>query len=337
MGKTILYIGNKLSSSKTNPTTHATLEEGLKAEGYKVISASPLRNKILRLSHMVLVFFRNYRRTDYVLIDVYSTQNFWYAVLLARLSAAFSKKYIPILHGGALKNRFSRSPQATEKLLRNALYIISPSHYLKEEVEKLGYINVKYIPNPLFLQKYQFRERENFQPNLLWVRAFDEIYNPLLALKALIILQKKYPGAKLCMVGPDKDGSLESCKKFARKNDLNVSFPGKLKKSEWANISVNYDLFINSSNIDNTPVSVIEAMALGLPVVSTNVGGLPYLIEDEVCGILVPANDAEAMAESVARIIEKPAAAKAMAECGRRKIKEFDWQLIKQEWHEVLV
>ncbi|WP_255702883.1 glycosyltransferase family 4 protein [Antarcticibacterium sp. 1MA-6-2] len=264
MGKTILYIGNKLSSSKTNPTTHATLEEGLKAEGYKVISASPVRNKILRLSHMILVFFKNFRRTDYVLIDVYSTQNYWYAVLLARLSAAFSKKYIPILHGGALKDRFNRSPNSTKKLLKNAWYIISPSHYLKEEVESLGYLNVKYIPNPLFLQKYEFKERNKFQPKLLWVRAFDRIYNPLLALKVLKILLEKYPGAELCMLGPDKDGSLEICRKFAKKNNLPVKFPGKLKKSEWAKLSVHYDIFLNSSEIDNTPVSVIEAMALGL-------------------------------------------------------------------------
>ena len=336
MGKTVLYIGNKLSSSKTNPTTHTNLEEGLTAEGFKVISASPLKNKILRLSHMLLVFFRHFRKVDFILIDVYSTQNFWYAVMIANLSRSFSKKYIPILHGGNLKTRFSKSPKATQKLLRNAFRIISPSVYLQQEVEKLGISNVQYIPNPLFLQNYKFIERTMFSSKLLWVRAMDKIYNPMLALKTLKLLQQKYPEATLCLVGPDKDGSLAVCRKYARKNNLNVKFTGKLKKKEWSRMASDYDIFLNTSDIDNTPVSVIEAMALGLPVVSTNIGGLPYLIEDEVCGLLVPPNDPKAMAAKIDHLLEDQEKAKSLARCGRDRIKEFDWKLIKNEWHRIL-
>ncbi|MCM4161380.1 glycosyltransferase family 4 protein [Antarcticibacterium flavum] len=336
MGKTVLYIGNRLSSSNTNPTTHTTLEEGLKAEGFEVISASPLKNKLLRLSHMLLVFFRNFRKANYVLIDVYSTQNFWYAVLLARLSAAFSKKYIPILHGGDLKKRFQQSPKPSAKLLKRAYCIVSPSEYLKAEVEALGYTSVKYIPNPLFLAKYDFQQRTSFQPKLLWVRAFDEIYNPLLALKTLEILRHQHPSAELCMVGPDKDGSMGKCRKYASEKDLQVDFHGKLKKKKWTRLAASYDIFLNTSNIDNTPVSVIEAMALGLPVVSTNIGGLPYLIENGVDGLLVPPNDPTAMEAKVSALLEDPAAAKTMAAAGRKKSTQFDWELIKGQWHEVL-
>ncbi len=336
MGKTLLYIGNKLSSSKTNPTTHSLLESGLKHEGYKVISASPYKNKFLRLTHMKLVFFRNYRRADHILIDVYSTQNFWYAVLIARLARLFSKKYIPILHGGDLKKRFNNSPKSTKSLLGHAHYIISPSLYLKTEVENLGFSRVKHIPNPLILDKYEFKVRQNFQPKLLWVRAFDEIYNPMLALKTLQLLLKKYPSAELCMVGPDKDGSLSAAKKYTQKHSLPVTFTGKLKKKEWLKLSADYDIFINTSDIDNTPVSVIEALALGLPVVSTNVGGIPYLIEENKTGLLVAPNDPGAMAEKISSLLEDPEKAKLLAKNGREKIKEFDWDLIKAEWHKVL-
>src|SRR5665811_2446773 len=96
MGKAILYIGNKLSGSGKNPTTHEALERGLKAEGFTIYSASHLQNKYLRLVDMFWCFLRNYRKVDFVLIDVYSTQNFWYALAIARMSKAFSKKYIPI-------------------------------------------------------------------------------------------------------------------------------------------------------------------------------------------------------------------------------------------------
>ena len=336
MAKTLLYIGNKLSSSKTNPTTHSLLESGLRNEGYEVISASPLKNKFLRLSHMKLAFFQNYRRADHILIDVYSTQNFWYAVLIARLARFFSKKYIPILHGGDLKKRFKNSPKATNSLLEQAHYIISPSLYLKTEVENLGFARVKYIPNPLILEKYTFKVREEFQPKFLWVRAFDEIYNPMLALRTLQLLLKAYPSAELCMVGPAKDGSLSAAKKYAKKHGLPVTFTGKLKKKEWIKLSADYDIFINSSDIDNTPVSVIEAMALGLPVVSTNVGGIPYLIEDGRTGLLVAPNDPDAMAAKVISLLENSAKAGSLATHGRQKIKEFDWELIKAEWNKVL-
>lgn len=336
MSKTLLYIGNKLSSSTTNPTTHGMLEAGLTGEGYRVISASPYKNKFLRLSHMKLVFFLNYRRAEFVLIDVYSTQNFWYAVLMGRLSNLFSKKYIPILHGGDLKNRFKNSPKATKKLLEHAHYIISPSLYLKTEVENLGFSRVKFIPNPLVLEKYEFKVRETFQPKLLWVRAFDEIYNPMLALHTIQLLLKKYPKAELCMVGPDKDGSLSAAQKYAQKHSLPVKFTGKLKKKEWISLSEEYDIFINSSDIDNTPVSVIEAMALGLPVVSTNVGGIPYLIEEGRTGLLVTPRNPEAMVEKIISLLENPGKAKLMAENGREKTKEFDWELIKAEWDKVL-
>ena len=84
--------------------------------------------------------------------------------------------------------------------------------------------------------------------------------------------------ATLAMIGPDVDGSLTKVKDLARKKNLDVNFTGKLSKPEWINYSKDFNVFINTTNFDNTPVSVIEAMALGLPVVSTNVGGMPFLI-----------------------------------------------------------
>ena len=200
----------------------------------------------------------------------------------------------------------------------------------------MGLSRVKYISNPLILDKYEFKVRHHFQPKLLWVRAFDEIYNPMLALKTLQLLVKKYPEAELCMVGPDKDGSLSAVKKYALKHKLPVTITGKLKKKEWISLSAAYDIFINTSDIDNTPVSVIEAMALGLPVVSTNVGGIPYLIEEGETGLMVNPKDPEAMTEKIISLLEDPAKAMRMAKNGREKTKEFDWEFIKEEWNKVL-
>jgi len=336
MKPSIIYIGNKISNSKSNPTTHSTLVKKLREEGYTVFSASSKRLKSLRLLDMIWLFLRKVTTTDYVLIDVYSTQNFWYAVIIAKLARLFSVKYIPILHGGDLISRFNHSKKETALLLKNAYYIVSPSEYLKKEVEALGFDHVVNISNSLELKEYQFKNRAIIQPKLLWVRAFNEIYNPMMAIKTIEVLQEKYPQATLTMVGPDKDGSLIECVDYAKAKKLNICFKGKLKKKEWINLAANFDIFINTTRIDNIPVSVLEAISLGLPIISTNVGGIPYIIKDSVNGLLVESNNVEAMSQAVDYLITYPAKAKEMALVAQRDLEKYSWQAIKFDWFKIL-
>ena len=167
---------------------------------------------------------------------------------------------------------------------------------------------------------------------MLWVRAFQELYAPLMALKTLQQLLPKYPEAELCMVGPDKDGSLQQCRAYAETHGLPVSFPGKLSKAEWIRLSEAYDLFLNTTTVDNAPLSLTEAMALGLPVISTRVGGIPYLITEGEDGLLVPSGDAEAMAAAVIRLLEEPELAEGISVRARKKVEGYDWEVVKEQW-----
>ena len=176
----------------------------------------------------------------------------------------------------------------TKSLFGNARINVAPSHFLYNIFVDHGFTNSRIIPNSITLENYPFKERNIFNPNFLWVRRFQERYNPLMAVKVFEQIYKKHPEAKMSMVGPEKDGSLASCKEYAKQKQLPIEFPGKMRKKDWAALSVDYDFFINSTDVDNTPISVIEAMALGLPVISTDVGGMPFLIEDGKDGILVP-------------------------------------------------
>jgi len=336
MTKSILYIGNDLQINSFTATYISFFSKMLRKEGYKVKTASTRSNKGLRLIEMLGLIVRYHKTTDIVLIDTYGAMNFYYAYLVAKTCQAYNVEYIPILHGGNLPERLSATKKYSKSLFGKAKINIAPSKFLYDIFKAEGFNNTKIIPNAIQMENYPFKKREDFQPKLLWVRRFQKRYNPVMALEVLLLLKKDYPNAKLCMVGPDKDGTMKTCKKFAAKNQLDIEFTGKLKKKAWAKLSKNYDFFINTTNIDNTPISVIEAMSLGLAVVSTNVGGMPVLIKNNDDGLLVPVNNAQDMAAEIDRLIKHPEKGQSLTENARKKVENFAWEKVKTDWNRVL-
>lgn len=334
--KHILYIGNKLKNSLTNETAIFSLGLLLEQEGYKVTYASDKINQFLRLWDMLWTTFKNRKKVDLVLIDTYSTNNFYYALLVSQLCRLLHLKYLPILRGGNLPHRLQQSPGLSKRIFKNAQYNIAPSLYLKEAFEAMRYTNLVYIPNSIEIAKYPYFERTLEVPKLLWVRSFARLYNPQLAIHVLKALRNKGINAQLCMVGPDSDGTLAEVKALAKSLGVDVIFTGKLTKAEWTTLANEYNVFINTTNFDNTPVSVIEAMALGLPVVSTNVGGIPFLINHDEDGILVPPIDVNAFLKAINQLVEEPDKMNYIVLKARQKVEKFDWEVVKNQWLEVL-
>lgn len=334
--KNLLYIGNKLSSHGFSVTTIETLGPLLEAEGFVVQYASDKRNKILRMLDMIRMLILNRNSTDCVLIDTYSTSNFWFAFAVSQIARFFKLQYIPILHGGNLPKKIKDWKKTSSMIFKNSLLNIAPSHYLLDAFLKEGYSNTAYIPNAIEMGQYKFIERKNSEPKLLWVRSFASIYNPKMAVDVLKILKKHFPEATLCMVGPDKDGSLDDTKNYAKSLGLAVEFTGKLSKKEWIARSENYAVFINTTHFDNMPVSVIEAMALGFPVVSTNVGGLSLLLENKKDALLVDDSDSEAMADALLYLFHNPEISSELSLNARSKAITFDWNNVKKMWKEIL-
>jgi glycosyltransferase involved in cell wall biosynthesis len=332
----LLYIGNKLSDHGYTSTSIETLGLFLEAEGFKVYYASSKKNKFFRMLEMLLMTFKYAKKVDYVLIDTYSTINFWYAFFISQLCRILGVKYIPKLHGGDLPSRIVRTKFFSNLIFKNAYINIAPSFYLYEAFKKNGYTNLKYIPNTIELQIYPQSTKEFKVPKILWVRSFAKIYNPLMAIKVFINIKKKYPEAQLCMIGPKKDESYEKAVRFAHKNNVEVTFTGKLSKENWIAVSKDFNIFINTTHFDNTPISVIEAMALGLPVVSTNVGGIPFLLEHNVNALLVSDNDTEGMILQVNRLIEESDLAATIAKNAKETVADFDWEVVKKQWIELL-
>ena len=332
----ILYIGNNLTKRTKYSTTMDTLSNLLENENYIVIKSSSKVNKIFRFIDMCFSVIKYRNKIDYILIDTFSTLNFYYALFTSQIARVFKIKYIPILHGGNLPYRLDKSKGISNLIFNNSYKNVAPSNYLKEAFEKRGYHTI-FIPNILEIDKYKFKERKKLQPKLFWVRAFKHLYNPTLAVEVLSLLKKYFQNATLCMVGPQTDKSFEETKSLVKKYNLenSVEFTGVLKKEDWHKKSEEFDIFINTTNFDNTPLSVMEAMALGLPIISTNVGGMPFLIEHNVDGLLVDKENPEQMAKAILNLIEENN--QEIRKNARLKAESFGWNVVKEKWNSILI
>ena len=226
--KTILYVGNYLAKTGITPTFNFQLIPRLR-EHFKVISTSSKEKKFLRMLDMIWELYRKRKVVNVVIIDVYSRQGYWYAVIIARLAHFYKIPYINLLHGGNLPIRLEGKAQPSKKLFGNAAYNISPSRYLQDVFIRAGF-DVQCIPNFIEIEKYPYQERPHIAARLFWLRSFHEIYNPLLAVRVLKRLVEMGYEASLCMVGPDKDGTFSQV--LALANELKVldrlNLPGQL-------------------------------------------------------------------------------------------------------------
>lgn len=299
--------------------------------------AGTRKNPLLRLFEMIWKTALIGGKADYLLIDTYSTYAFWYAYVTAIVARFYKVPYVSILHGGDLPKRLKESKWACDKLFNNSFANVAVSGYLQHEFEKYGYGTIL-IPNSININEYPFRLRNHCGPRLMWVRSFHRMYNPNMAADVLFKLLESYPDAALCMVGPDKDGSMAEFANYIREMGIEskVKLTGKLAKDEWLKLSEEYDFFINTTNVDNTPVSVMEAMALGMCVVSTNPGGIKFLVEDNAEALLVNPGCAEDMAGKIKFQMLNHSNVKQITLAARKKVESFDWGRVKLQWFDLL-
>jgi glycosyltransferase involved in cell wall biosynthesis len=336
--KSLLVIGNFLSRTLGVRSMAEELALRLSQRGWQVITASKRPQPWPRLFDMMVTAWQRRREYHTAYVEVYSGRAFFWAEAVSLTLRRAGKPYVLNLHGGALPGFARHWPGRVSRLLNSAVAVVTTSPYLLTEMSSYRK-DLRLIPNGLSLQNYEFKLRAQPQPHLVWLRTFREFYNPSLAPKVLSRLSREFQASKLIMVGPDThDGSLGQTQKTA--SDLNVahivSFPGKVPKEDVPVWLQKGDIFLNTTNVDNTPVSVIEAMALGLCLVSTEVGGIPYLLEHDTDALLVRPNDPDAMAAAVRRLLAEPGLARRLSENARKKAEQFDWITVLPQWESLL-
>ena len=333
----ILLIGNFLSKHGLNPTAIEDLAVSL-SNGYRIRTASHKKNPMIRLSDMVISILASRKRCKLIIVDVFSTNAFIFSFIVISLAQLFNIPYIPIFRGGYLVEKYKKYPKIFKYLFIRAKIIVCPSTYYYNFFKPLSF-PVRLIPNSIDIQNYKFKHRKKLKPNLLWVRSIHNIYNPVMAIIVLYRVKQNYPDAQLCIVGPVKNkNTLEKLetKIIQLKLHNNIMFTGRLSKKEWSELSQEYDIFINTSNIDNTPITLMEAMALGLPIVSTNVGGIPYLIDDSETGLLIEPNDSDQMTNKILDLISGKIDGGYLIRNARKKISNMDNKEIIKKWYQVI-
>jgi glycosyltransferase involved in cell wall biosynthesis len=242
------------------------------------------------------------------------------AVVAGRL---WGKRVVLNYRGGAARDFFRRWPRLVKGVCQMADCVIVPTKFLVEVFHEMG-IPASVVPNIVDLSLFEFRERGRVKPNLLVTRNLEPIYSMETVLLALAEIQARYPDATLTCAG---SGSQEAeLKSKARSRGLrSVNFVGAVAHQEMGALYREADIFLNPSTVDNTPNSILEAFASGLPVVTTDVGGVGHLVRHEQNGLLVPPKDPHAMASAVIRLIEDPGLASRLSEEGRRSVEGFTW------------
>ncbi|MGH9947080.1 MAG: glycosyltransferase family 4 protein [Pyrinomonadaceae bacterium] len=311
------------------------LADLLSDKGYSVISASSMVNRVLRLLDIVGTIIRNRKKIDILILEVYSGMNFLVADIVGYMSRFFGFPTIFVLHGGNLPEFAKRHPRWTKRVLARANELVAPSRFLARELQDLG-LPIAVIRNVVDLSDYQFKLRSGVKPKLMWMRAFHGIYNPCMAVNVFQSIRRKYPLARLVMAGIDK-GLEPEIKKMVDEMGLqdSVRFPGFLDQKAKAQEFSNADIFLNTNHIDNMPVAVLEAGAMGLPVVATCVGGIPDLIQNGENGLLVPDGDVEGMSNAVESLLENSELAERLSIKGRKMAEQSSWEIVRTEWEEL--
>lgn len=318
------------------PTPADILSERFRQDGYHVLAVSAQKNKYLRLLEFCRTIIIQHRKIDLLILSVYVGKSFFAEDLVSRLAQLFGIPIIMWLHNGLTPTFVSLFPNWSQKVFNRAKVIVAPTAYLPRTLRVYGW-QVRVIPNLTESDEYIYRLRREISPSLLWMRSFYPYYNPDMALRVLNRLCVLFPHASLVMAGKDK-GLQKELINNADSLGLtkNVQFPGFLNFQEKIQAFNQADIFISTNSVDNAPVSIVEAWAMGLPVVSTAVGGIADLIEDGETGLLVPDDDDYAMATAIRRLLENPELVEKISRKGKEKAQKFSWFEVQRLWEEII-
>ena len=249
------------------------------------------------------------------------------AVIVARL---LGKPVILNYHSGEAPDHLRRSAIA-RFIMRDVVDAnIVPSTFLHDVLFSFD-IDADVVCNTVDLRQFVYHSRNPLRPRLLCTRNFEPLYNVACVLRAFARIQVQHPDATLTLVGSgSQDAALRAQAEALQLK--NVTFAGRVPPSEIHRYYTEADIYVQAPSIDNMPLSVLEAFASGMPVVSTNVGGVPSILRDGVDGRLVADDDDEALATGILNLLADPVFARGLAGSAHHTLTAYEWPVIREGW-----
>lgn len=233
--------------------------------------------------------------------------------------------------GGEAREFFARWPRLIPWVVGHAHLIVVPSEFLREVFAEIGF-EAHIIRNGCSLDRFARPPQARFEPVFIVARHLEALYNVGCVLRAFQLITQRRPDAKLIVLGGGPEEM--SLKGLARQLGIEaaVSFVGYVSSERTPEFYRLASIALNGSNIDNTPNAILEAFAAGVPVISTRAGGIPYLVEDGVTGLLVDLDDHRSMAERACWLLDHQDSARAVATNGLEIVKRHAWANVLRAW-----
>lgn len=255
------------------------------------------------------------------------------AVWIARIRGTPS---VVNYRGGEAGTFLDRSSVVVLTTLRGAGALAVPSGFLQQIFGRRG-VPSEIVPNIIDLERFQpagASSRPGFS-HLVVARNLEPIYDIATALRAFALVQEHVPGARLTVAGSGPEA--EALRLLAADLGITdtVDFCGRLDRDRMAELYRSASVVLNPSRVDNMPNSILEAMASGAPVVSTDVGGVPFIVRNGVTGLLVASGDHAAMAAAVRRVLAEPELALHLREAALADVQQYTWPRVRQRWTDV--
>ncbi len=249
------------------------------------------------------------------------------AILIGKL---YGRKVLLNYHSGEADDHLQRWRRTAIPTIRVCDSVVVPSEYLLRVFASYG-LKTHAIFNLIDTRQFRYRERVPLRPFFLSNRNLESHYGVDRVLRAFAIIQKKFPQASLKVAG---DGSQRPMlERLAKDLQLRrTTFIGQVNPAVIADVYDSADVYLNGSEIDNQPLSILEAFSCGLPIVTTDAGGIPDMVKGGETGIVVSRDDSSQMAEGAIMLLENPEFAKQMIERGRLECLKYSWEAVRDPW-----
>lgn len=301
--------------------------------GLRWVANIPVLRTLVRAPFYWASLWRGLRDADVVHLFSASYSSFLVAPFPAWLVAKMrGKKTLINYHSGEARDHLRHSRLA-RAVLRHVDRVIAPGGYLVDVFQEFA-LCAQSIPNTVDTTQFRFRERVPLRPYLVCTRGFHPYYCIDVVVRAFAEIKKQFPTAQLDLVG---GGPLEPQIRTLV-SDLNlagVNFCGVAARNEIAECYDRADIFINASQLDNMPVSVLEAFASGTPVVTTAPESMRYLVEHERTGLLSKPGDAEALTSNVVRLLRDSDLAQRLISNALLESRKYEWSNVREKWLQV--